>query len=81
MKKGSYVIVRSNMAGVFAGEFESKNGTEVTLENARKIYYWQGANTVEDIAISGLNVEQSKITVEVPEIIIDDVCFFVLFLN
>ena len=74
MKKEQYVIVRSNLAGVFCGTLENKNGTEVVLTNARKIYRWQGAYTVEDIAVKGLNVNTSQITVPVEKIIIDDVC-------
>lgn len=74
MKKGNYVIVRSNMAGVFGGTLESKTGTEVVLTDARKIYSWRGANTVEDIAAKGVDVENSRITVSVAEIVIDDVC-------
>ena len=75
MKKGDYVLIRSGKAGAFAGEFVEKNGTEVTLKNARKIYYWYGAKTVEDIAVNGIKrINNCKITVEVSEIIIDDVC-------
>ena len=74
MKKEQYVIVRSSLAGVFCGTLENKNGTEVVLTNARKIYRWQGAYTVEDIAVKGLNAEASQITVQVGEIVIDDVC-------
>ena len=74
MNNEKYVVVRSNMAGVFCGTLKNKNGTEVVLANARKIYRWQGAYTVEDIAVKGLNAEDSQITVSVKEIIIDDVC-------
>ena len=70
MKKGNYVVVRSGQAGVFAGEFIEKNGAEVTLKNARKIYKWDGAYTVEDIAVKGLaNVNSCQITIVVPEIV------------
>ena len=74
MNNEKYVVVRSNMAGVFCGTLKNKNGTEVVLANARKIYRWQGAYTVEDIAAKGLNAEASQITVSVKEMIIDDVC-------
>ena len=74
MKNEQYVIVRSNLAGVFCGTLENKSGTEVVLTNARKIYRWQGAYTVEDIAVKGLNVDTSQITVPVEKIIINDVC-------
>ena len=78
MKKsmiGKQVIVRSNMAGVFFGTLISKEGNEVTLENARKLYKWSGANTIEDIADKGVNnPEDCKFTVVVKEITIFDVC-------
>jgi hypothetical protein len=37
-----YVIVRTYSAGVFAGQLESRNGREVILRNARRIWYWSG---------------------------------------
>ena len=75
MKKfiNNYVIVRSNMAGVFFGILKEKNGQELTLEKARKFYYFSGANTVEDLANKGaLNKEECKLTSEVEEIILSE---------
>lgn len=70
-----HVIVRSDKAGVFFGILKVKNKTELTLTKARKFYYFSGANTVEDLAITGaLNKENCKMTVEVSEIIISDYC-------
>lgn len=48
-----YVIVRTYSAGVFAGELESRNGQEVVLRNARRIYYWSGAATLSQLAMEG----------------------------
>lgn len=70
--KNQYVIVRSNMAGVFFGILKERIGAEVTLLKARKIYHWIGANTVEDIAVYG--VSGDKITCEVDNMVILDVC-------
>jgi len=68
---GKHVIVRSNLAGVFFGILEDKNGDEITLKNARKFYYFSGANTVEDLADKGaLNKENCKLTVVVNQIVI-----------
>ncbi len=68
---GKYVIVRSNLAGVFFGILDSKKGTEITLSKARKFYYFSGANTVEDLATQGaLNVNNCKLTTEV-DVVID----------
>lgn len=66
-----YCIVRSNLAGVFFGILTAKNGDELTLKDARKFYYFSGANTVEDLAYQGaLNPANCKLTVTVDEIVI-----------
>lgn len=48
-----YVIVRTYSAGVFAGDLESRNGQEVVVRNARRIYYWAGAATLSQLATDG----------------------------
>ena len=53
MKKKKYVIVRTLSAGVFAGYLESRKGQEVVLKQARRLWYWQGAATLSQLAQSG----------------------------
>jgi len=48
-----YVIVRTYSAGVFAGELESRNGREVVLRNARRIWRWAGAASLSQLAMEG----------------------------
>lgn len=36
-------IVRTDRAGVFFCEIESRNGSEANLKNARRLWYWNGA--------------------------------------
>lgn len=48
-----YVIVRTYSAGVFAGELESRNGREVVLLNARRLWYWDGAASLSQLAMEG----------------------------
>ena len=48
-----YVIVRTFSAGVFAGYLESRIGQEVVLCNARRIWYWDGAASLSQLAIDG----------------------------
>lgn len=48
-----YVIVRTYSAGVFAGTIESRNGKEVVLRNARRIWYWSGAASLSQLAVDG----------------------------
>lgn len=50
---GKYCIVRTYSAGVFAGKLESREGKEVTLSNARRIWYWSGAASLSQLAIDG----------------------------
>ena len=61
MKKKKYVIVRTLSAGVFAGYLESRKGQEVVLKQARRLWYWQGAATLSQLAQSGTSKpEQCK---------------------
>ena len=53
MEKLKYVIVRTYSAGVFAGELKSRNGREVVLLNARRIWYWAGAASLSQLAMEG----------------------------
>ena len=54
-KLGKYVIVRTYSAGVFAGNLESRKGKEVVLLNARRLWSWQGAASLSQLAVSGTN--------------------------
>ena len=49
----NYVIVRTYSAGVFAGELEGRNGKEVVLRDARRIWYWDGAASLSQLAMEG----------------------------
>lgn len=54
MKKKKYVIVRTTSAGVFAGYLESRNGREVVLTKARRLWYWSGAASLSQLAMEGV---------------------------
>lgn len=54
MKKKDYVVVRTYSAGVFAGYFESKKGQEIVLTNARRLWYWDGAASLSQLAMEGV---------------------------
>ena len=53
MPKLKYVIVRTYSAGVFAGNLKSRDGKEVTLTNARRLWYWSGAASLSQLAVAG----------------------------
>ena len=64
-----YVIVRTYSAGVFAGELESRNGKEVVLKNARRLWYWDGAASLSQLAMEGTSKhENCKFPCEVDRI-------------
>ena len=51
-----YQIVRTYSAGVFAGYVASRNGQEVILKKARRLWYWVEAASLSQLAhISILN--------------------------
>jgi len=49
-----YSIVRTYSAGVFAG-FVERNGTEATVHNARRLWYWEGAASLSQLAVCGVS--------------------------
>lgn len=54
-KTKPYVIIRSVNAGVFAGYLQKKDGSEVILTEARRIWQWAGAATLSQLAMEGTN--------------------------
>ena len=64
-----FVIVRTYSAGVFAGLLESRAGQEVVMTNARRIWYWSGAASLSQLAVSGTSKpKQCKFPVAVPRV-------------
>ena len=64
-----YVIVRTYSAGVFAGTLESRNGKEVVLTNARRLWYWDGAASLSELSVRGTAKPKScKFPVAVPRV-------------
>jgi len=66
-----YVIVRTYSAGCFAGYLESygKDCTEVNLTDARRLWYWDGASSLSQLAMEGVKrPENCKFPCEVEKI-------------
>ena len=64
-----YVMVRTQNAGVFAGTLVLKEGSEVELSDARRIWKWVGAASLSELAVHGTsNPEGCMFPVEVPKI-------------
>ena len=69
MAKKKYSIVRTYSAGVFAGEIESRKGQEVVMKNARRLWYWSGAASLSQLAVTGTSKPEScKFPVAVPRV-------------
>ena len=70
---GSKVIVRGDRSGVFFGTLSARNGREVELTNCRRIWYWEGAASISQLAAEGTaNPENCKFTITVDFIVILD---------
>ena len=64
-----FCIVRTCSAGVFAGYLKARVGREVTLVNARRIWYWAGASSLSQLAMEGTsNPEKCKFPCAVDEV-------------
>ena len=64
-----YVLVRTYSAGVFAGLLESRTGQEVVLTDARRLWYWSGANSLSQLAVDGtVDPSNCKFPVAVPRV-------------
>lgn len=69
-----YCIIRTYSAGVFAAYVESRNGKEAVLRQARRLWYWDGANSLSDIAIKGVTKpENCKFTTPVDKEVVTEV--------
>lgn len=66
--KEQYYIVRCDGAGVFLGKIKSRDGGEVVMTDVRKLWYWEGACAVEQLAMDGTTKpDDCQFTVTVPE--------------
>jgi hypothetical protein len=71
IQNGKRVLIRAGAAGVHYGTLIEKEKQEVRLANARRIWSWNGALSLSEIASKGLDVKNSKISEPVEEIILD----------
>lgn len=64
-----WVIIRTYSAGVHFGVLNRREGKEVELTNARRIWYWDGAASLSQMAVDGVSKpENCKFSVVVPSI-------------
>ena len=74
-KELSYCVVRTYSAGVFTGLFDRKNKCkEGTVFNARRIFYWDGAASLSQLANEGVKKPQNcKFPCEVSKVELTEV--------
>lgn len=67
----TYYIVRADRAGVFFGNIKSRDGSEVCMTNVRRIWYWDGACSISQLAVDGTAMpDNCKFSVSVAEAVI-----------
>lgn len=67
-----FVLIRGYGSGVQFGYLKSREGCEIVLINSRRIWSWNKATETSQIAVSGIDAANSKVTVVIPEKIITD---------
>jgi len=63
---GKYILIRSNMSGVWVGRLvgTGAQGNVLALEDARRIRYWEGAIDCSDLAVNGMKKpDESRVMV------------------
>ena len=70
---GKVCMVRTYSAGVFLGEVASKDGKEVHLKNARRMWYWDGAASLSQLATEGTSAPKNcKFPAPVPDVLLTE---------
>ena len=71
---GKRCMVRTYSAGVFAGTLQARDGKEVLVKRARRIWHWVGAASLSQLAQSGTsNPEGCKFPEAVDEVLLTEV--------
>lgn len=68
-----YKIIRTYSAGVFAGYLKKREGKEVVILKARRLWYWDGSASLSQLAVEGVTKpENCKFPCEVDEITVTE---------
>jgi len=68
-----YKIIRTYSAGVFAGYLKKREGKEAVILKARRLWYWDGAASLSQLAVDGLkSYTNCKFPCEVDEITVTE---------
>jgi len=68
-------IIRTYSAGVFFGEVTNQENTPagviVTINDCRRLWYWDGAASLSELAMNGVKApQQCKFSVTVPSMMV-----------
>lgn len=68
-----YYIIRGDRSGVFFGQIDKRDGKEITIRNCRRLWYWDGAASISQLAVDGTTAPGNcKFTVTVDELTVLD---------
>lgn len=71
---GKKVLLRTFSAGVHYGTLQSRDGREAVLSDSRRIWYWSGAASLSQLAMTGVKVPaECKFSMRVPELLLTEV--------
>jgi hypothetical protein len=72
---GNICMVRAETAGVFYGTVSKIQGSEIIMDKARRVWYWDGAASLSQLATEGTSKpENCKFPCEVSQVYLDKVC-------
>jgi hypothetical protein len=69
---GQHCVVRTFTAGVHIGRVMSLSGTQIILEDARRLWKWSGAFTLSEVATAGIDPKNSRMAVALPVILLTE---------
>ena len=73
LKGLKYVLVRGDKSGIFVGYLKSRKEKEVTLLEARRLWFWSGASSISQIAVDGVSKPNDcKFPTSITELLILD---------
>ena len=75
---GKICIVRTYSAGVFIGKVVERDGKEVRLTDARRLWYWEGAASLSQLANEGTKKpDKCKFPAPVSEVLLTEAIEFI----
>jgi hypothetical protein len=68
---GKYCVIRGREFGVFAGTVEAVDGDRARVKDARRLWYWDGAASLSQLAAEGVTAPGNcKFTMPVESILL-----------